>query len=58
MGRPKGSGVKPAEKIRHHRVTIMLTDAELTSLQRLAEKSEQPLATTAYRLFMKAMSKR
>ena len=58
MGRPRGSGAKPAAKVRRHRVTIMLNDAEMKHLRRRAEKGEQPLATIAYSLFMEAMSKR
>ena len=55
MGRPKGSGAKPAVKVRKHRVTIMLNDAELRGLKRIATREESPLATSAYRLLMKSM---
>lgn len=53
-GRPPGWG-GPPEKVRRHRVVVMLADAELAALERLAEKSEQPLGTMAYRIVARAL---
>ena len=49
MGRPPGSG-GPPESVRRNRVVVMLTDAELATLRRLAESRELPLGTMLYQL--------
>ena len=50
-GRPRG----PDESVRRNRVTVMLTDAELAKLHRLAESRELPLGTVAYQLFAQGL---
>ena len=54
MGRPAG----PVENVRRNRVVIMLTDAELTTLHRMAEAKELPVGTLAYDIVRRAMSRR
>jgi len=53
MGRP----AKPAEELRRNRVVIMLTDAELAKLHRLADERALPLGTVAYSVFAKALTR-
>lgn len=57
MGRPRGSG-GPPETIRRNRVVVMLTDGELTKLQRLAEAKGLPLGTVAYEFVGRALARR
>ncbi len=54
LGRPKGSG-GPPEKVRRHRVAVMLNDAELKKLHRLARRTGEPVSTVAYRLVAKGL---
>ena len=54
MGRP----AKPSEEVRRNRVVLMLTDAELAKLNRLADAEQLPNATLAYQFFSGALSRR
>lgn len=54
MGRPPGTG-GPPEEVRRNRVVVMLRDAELAKLHRLAEARGQPLGTVAYELLSPAL---
>ncbi len=54
LGRPRGSG-GPPEKVRRHRIAVMLNDAELAKLRRLAAKTRQPVSTAAYRLVARGL---
>ena len=56
-GPRRGSGRKPviAGEIRRNRVAVMLTDAEWSTLTRLADKRELPLGTVAYELLSKGL---
>lgn len=54
MGRPPGTG-GPPEEIRRNRVVVMVRDAELAALHRLADARGLPLGTVAYELFSKAL---
>ena len=56
-GRPKGSGKGPSPNSRRNRVAVMLSDAELKSLNALAQKQGVPVATAAYRLMAKPLSR-
>ena len=49
-GRPKGSGSGPSPNARVNRIAIMLTDAELAKLERIALRKDVPVATLAYEL--------
>jgi len=53
-GRPKGSG-GPPEKVRRNRVVVMLTDSELTKLERLAKGL--PLGTVAYEFVARGLAR-
>lgn len=53
-GRPRGSG-RPPEEVRRNRVVVMLRDAEMAKLERLAEARELPLGTMAYELLAPAL---
>lgn len=53
MGRPPG----PPEAVRRNRVTVLLTDAELAQLHRLAESSGQPLGTVAYEFVRRGLAR-
>ena len=53
-GRPRGSG-GPPESVRRNRVVVMVTDAELAKLQRLAEARGLPFGTVAYDLLGRAL---
>ena len=57
-GRPKGSGHKASEDVRRHRVVILLSDIELSKLERLAKKRELPLGTAAYEIVVRALRRR
>ena len=52
-GRPKG----PEAEVRRNRVAIMLTDAELAKLHRLAERKDLPLGTAAYEIVARALGR-
>ncbi len=54
FGRPRGSG-GPPEKVRRHRVAVMLNDTELKKLHRLAAKTDQPISTAAYQLVARGL---
>ncbi len=56
-GRREGAGRKPGprSKVRHNRVVILLTDAELKALQRRARQRKLPMGTLAYELVAKAL---
>lgn len=54
-GRPKGSGRGPSPDARKNRVAIMLTDTELSKLQRVARRKKTPVATLAYELIAKGL---
>ena len=56
-GRPKGSG-GPPEKVRRNRIVVMLTDGELTKLERLAEAKGLPLGTVAYEFVGRGLARR
>ncbi len=49
-GRPKGSGSGPSPNARVNRVAVMLTNAELAKLERVARRKNVPVATLAYNL--------
>lgn len=57
MGRPKGTG-GPPEKVRRNRVVVLLTDAELAKLHRLAEEHALPIGTAAYELVARGLARR
>ena len=57
MGRPKGSG-GPPETVRRNRVVVMLTDGELTKLQRLGGEKQLPLGTVAYEFVGRGLARR
>jgi hypothetical protein len=54
MGRPPGTG-GPPENVRRNRVAVLVTDAELLALERLAQAREMPLGTVAYELLARAL---
>lgn len=54
MGRP----AKAPEKVRSNRVVVMVTDDELSKLQRIAEREERPLGTVAYKLLAGALKRK
>ena len=54
MGRP----AKPSEAVRRNRVVIMLTDAEIAKLHRLADAKELPIGTLAYKVFSEAFRRK
>ena len=47
----------PLEEARRNRVVIMLTDAELAKLHRLAERKDLPLGTAAYEIVARALGR-
>ena len=53
VGRPR----MPLEEARRNRVVIMLTDAELAKLHRLAERKNLPLGTAAYEIVARALAR-
>jgi hypothetical protein len=59
-GPRRGSGKKPAppETVRRNRVAVMLTDAELAKLHRLAEEKNLPLGTVAYEFVGRGLARR
>ncbi len=54
MGRPAG----PPENVRRNRIVVMVTDAELAKLHRMAEGSGRPLGSVAYELLTKTLHRR
>ena len=56
-GRPRGSG-GPPESVRRNRVVVMLTDAELATLDRMAADSGLPLGTMLYQLVKRSLRTR
>lgn len=54
-GRPKGSGQGPSPNARTQRVAVMLSEADLQKLTRLARRQRVPLATLAYELLAKGL---
>ncbi len=50
-GRPRG----PSGEVRRNRVVVLLTDAELAKLERLAEKKDLPLGTVAYEIVARTL---
>ena len=54
MGRPPGTG-GPPENVRRNRVAILLTDAELAKLHRMAEERDLPFGTLAHELLARAL---
>ena len=53
-GRPRGK----ASDVRKNRVVVMVTDAELGKLHRLAESSKLPMGTVAYQILSAALKRR
>lgn len=53
MGRPPA----PPEQVRRNRVVVMLTDAELAALHRVADAAARPLGTVAHELLTRALRK-
>lgn len=53
-GRPRGGGTG----VRRNRVVIMVTDAELAKLQRLAEEKGLPIGTVTYQIVGTSLSRR
>lgn len=49
-GRPPGTGPGPSPDSRRNRLTILLTDAEMTALRKLAEERDLPVGTVAYEI--------
>ena len=56
-GRPKGSGTGPSPNARLNRIAVMLTNAELAKLVRIASRKKRPVATLAYELMRSALGK-
>ena len=58
-GARAGAGRKPGppELVRRNRVAMMLTDAELAELERRADRSGEPLGTTAYKIVAASLSR-
>ena len=57
-GRPKGSGPGPSPEARRNRVVVMLSDRELTKLQKLAGEKDLPLGTAAYEFVARGLKRR
>ena len=56
-GRPKGSGTGSSPNARVNRIAMMLTDAELAKVVRIANRKNMPIATLAYELFATGLRK-
>ena len=56
--RGAGRTPAPADTVRKNRVAIMLTDAELAKLQKLADEKELPLGTVAYEFVARGLKRR
>lgn len=54
VGRPR----KRIQDARRNRVVIMLTDADLATLSRIAKASDLPLGTIAYEIVGRALARR
>ena len=58
-GPRKGAGRKPiGDKVRRHRVVVLLNDLELMQLQELAERRDLPVGTAAYELVAGCLKRR
>ena len=57
-GRPKGSGTGPSPNSRRNRVAVMFRDTELKTLNAMAKREKVPVATTAYRIVLRALKRR
>lgn len=53
-GRPAG----PAESVRRHRTTVLLTDAEQAELEALAAERQLPPGTVVYQIVRRALARR
>jgi hypothetical protein len=53
-GRPRG----PASNVRRNRVVVMVTDAEIAKLQRIAAERGLPFGTVAYQLLAGVLARR
>jgi len=53
-GRPR----RPVAEVRRNRVVVMLTDAELATLHRLADEKGLPFGTVAYEIVARALARR
>ncbi len=56
-GRPKGSGGPPA-LVRRHVVSVMVADAELRALKKLARERGIPVSTAAYEIIARTLRRR
>jgi len=54
-GRPPGTGTGPSKDARINRVVAMLSNAELTTLQKYAKRQKLPLGTAAYQIIAKTL---
>ena len=54
VGRPR----LPLEEARRNRVVIMLADADLAKLDRMAEQQNLPLGTVAHEIVTRALSRK
>jgi hypothetical protein len=57
-GRPPGTGPGPSPHSRRNRVVIMLSDAELVKLRKLARQQDLPLGTVAYEIVARSLKRR
>lgn len=56
-GRPMGSGSGPSPNARVNRIAVMLSNAELAKLERIANRKKMPLATLAYQLLINSLQR-
>ena len=56
-GRPPGTGPGPSPYARRNRVAVLLSDAELRKLKRLADARDLPFGTVAYELLARALKR-
>ena len=54
-GRPPGTGSGQSPNARRNRVVIMLSDAEIARLKKLAARARLPAGTLAYDFFSRGM---
>ncbi len=57
-GRPPGTGPGPSPDARRNRVVVMLSDAELKKLRRLAHEKDLPVGTVAYEFVGRGLKRR
>jgi hypothetical protein len=59
-GPRRGAGRKPgpSEAVRNNRVTATFTDAELATLERLAEERGLPVGTLIHQIVMRSLRRR